>query len=90
VKLSDATTSKKKKSAKKAHGELQSGVEAGEGEGSRVVEVVDPSIPKGIPAAVVAAPQATKEKGKKRDKKEAEEDEMFADSRGTGPSESIF
>ena len=51
----------------------------------RVVEVVDTSIPKA--KEVVEPVKATK--GKKRDKKDAEEDEMFADSRGTGPSTSF-
>jgi hypothetical protein len=53
-----------------------------------VVEVVDTSIPK---AKEVIQPLVKESgKGKKRDKKEAEEDEMFADSRGTGPSKYRF
>lgn len=55
-------------------------------ETSRVVEVVDTSIPKVKAAPPAVAKIAAKGKGKK-DKKEAEEDEMFADSRGTGPRE---
>lgn len=71
--------SKKKKKAKKSEGnDNASTVEA---EPTRVVEVVDTSIPK---VKEVTEPV----KGKKRDRKAAEEDEMFADSRGTGPSAS--
>jgi hypothetical protein len=55
---------------------------------ARVVEVIDDTIPK--VKQVVEPVKAVKEKGKKRDKKEAEEDEMFADSRGTGPSMSTY
>jgi hypothetical protein len=62
-------------------------------EPKRVVEeVLDPSIPR--PAAPSHVPVVTSAatgtaKGKKREKRKeaAEDDEMFADSRGTGPSE---
>lgn len=50
--------------------------------GSKVVEVVDPSLAPAIPEPVSTVKKATK-----RDRKEIEEDEMFRDSRGTGPSE---
>lgn len=69
--------SKKKKKAKKV--EEDDSVATTKAEPTRVVEVVDTSIPK---VKEVVEPV----KGKKRDKKAAEEDEMFADSRGTGPS----
>ena len=72
--------SKKKKKAKKVEGDNDAMTKP-EGEPTRVVEVVDTSIPK---VKEVIEPI----KGKKRDKKAAEEDEMFADSRGTGPSTS--
>jgi hypothetical protein len=75
---SDSTgASKKKKKAKKV--EEDSNTATTKAEPTRVVEVVDTSIPK---VKEVIEPI----KGKKRDKKAAEEDEMFADSRGTGPS----
>jgi len=51
---------------------------------SRVVEVVDPSLPK--PQTKVELPAAVTKKGKKRDRKDVEEDEAFKDSRGDGPS----
>jgi hypothetical protein len=51
---------------------------------SRVVEVVDPSLPQ--PKADDTVPAA--KKSSKRDRKETEEDELFKDSRGTGPSRS--
>jgi hypothetical protein len=70
--------SKKKKKAKKVEGDSDATTKP-EAEPTRVVEVVDTSIPK---VKEVVEPV----KGKKRDKKAAEEDEMFADSRGTGPS----
>jgi hypothetical protein len=70
--------SKKKKKAKKVEGDDNATTKP-EAEPTRVVEVVDTSIPK---VKEVIEPI----KGKKRDKKAAEEDEMFADSRGTGPS----
>jgi len=69
---------KKKKKAKKVE-EDDNVMTKPEAEPTRVVEVVDTSIPK---VKEVIEPV----KGKKRDKKAAEEDEMFADSRGTGPS----
>jgi hypothetical protein len=69
--------SKKKKKAKKV--EEADNVATTKAEPTRVVEVVDTSVPK---VKEVVEPV----KGKKRDKKAAEEDEMFADSRGTGPS----
>jgi hypothetical protein len=70
--------SKKKKTANKVE-EDDNATRQPEAEPTRVVEVVDTSIPK---VKEVIEPI----KGKKRDKKAAEEDEMFADSRGTGPS----
>jgi len=73
--------SKKKKKAKKTEGDAIKTTEPVQ-TSDRVVEVVDTSIPKA--KEVVEPVKATK--GKKRDKKDAEEDEMFADSRGTGPS----
>jgi hypothetical protein len=69
--------SKKKKKAKRVEG--SDNATTTEAEPTRVVEVVDTSVPK---VKEVVEPV----KGKKRDKKAAEEDEMFADSRGTGPS----
>jgi hypothetical protein len=72
---------KKKKKAKKVEGDDNATTKP-EAEPTRVVEVVDTSIPK---VKEVVEPI----KGKKRDKKAAEEDEMFADSRGTGPSKSL-
>jgi hypothetical protein len=71
--------SKKKKKAKKV--EEDDNATTTKAEPTRVVEVVDTSIPK---VKELVEPI----KGKKRDKKAAEEDEMFADSRGTGPSTS--
>jgi hypothetical protein len=50
---------------------------------SRVVEVVDPSLPQ---PKEKAAPAAAVKSSKKRDRKEEEEDEIFRDSRGDGPS----
>lgn len=85
AKLSDASGQLQKKKVKKAESAAVES-EPIKAEVSRVVEVVDTSIPKTIPSEVVA-PVKAKEKGKKRDKREADEDEMFADSRGTGPSE---
>lgn len=73
---------KKKKKAKKVNpaDERQAPV------ASRVVEVVDTSVPK--VKEVMPAASAVKAKGKGKKTKETEEDEMFADSRGTGPRES--
>ncbi|WVQ81981.1 hypothetical protein IAT38_004108 [Cryptococcus sp. DSM 104549] len=54
---------------------------------SKVETVVDPStIPAAIPAPPAAA-KSKKEKGKslKRDRNEVDDDEIFRDSRGTGP-----
>ena len=73
--------SKKKKKANKV--EEDDTATTTKAEPTRVVEVVDTSIPK---VREVVEPV----KGKKRDKKAAEEDEMFADSRGTGPSKSLL
>jgi len=71
--------SKKKKKAKK--GEAESTTTSTNGKpATRVVEVVDTAIPK---VKEVLEPVKTL---KKRGKKDAEEDEIFADSRGTGPS----
>jgi hypothetical protein len=70
--------SKKQKKGKKVEGDDNATTKP-EAEPTRVVEVVDTSISK---VKEVIEPV----KGKKRDKKAAEEDEMFADSRGTGPS----
>jgi len=76
-----AAASKKKKKAKKVDGNSDATTKP-QAEATRVVEVVDTSsLPK---VKEVLEPI----KGKKRDKKAAEEDEMFADSRGTGPSTS--
>ena len=72
--------SKKKKKAKKLEGDDNT-TSSTKAEPRRVVEVVDTSIPK---VKEIVEPI----KGKKRDKKAAEEEEMFADSRGTGPSTS--
>jgi len=78
-----ASASKKKKKAKKVDGNSDATTKP-QAEATRVVEVVDTSsIPK---VKEVVEPM----KGKKRDKKAAEEDEMFADSRGTGPSTSLL
>jgi len=78
-----AAASKKKKKAKKVEGDSDATTKP-EAEPTRVVEVIDTSsIPK---VKEVVEPI----KGKKRDKKAAEEDEMFADSRGTGPSTSLL
>jgi hypothetical protein len=76
---SSAPSKKKKKKANKVEG--NDSATTTKAEPARVVEVVDTSIPK---VKEVVEPI----KGKKRDKKAAEEDEMFADSRGTGPSTS--
>lgn len=75
---SSASGTSKKKKAKKVEGDTTAST-AVKPDSSRVVEVVDTSIPK-----VKEVVEPVKEK--KRDKKAAEEDEMFADSRGTGPS----
>jgi len=78
-----SASSKKKKKAKKVEGDSDAATKR-EAEPTRVVEVVDTSsLPK---VKEVVEPI----KGKKRDKKAAEEDEMFADSRGTGPSTSLL
>ena len=54
---------------------------------SRVVEVVDPSIPQ--PSKMeAAAPSVGGKKAKKRERGDVEADEAFKDSRGDGPSES--
>jgi hypothetical protein len=74
--------SKKKKKAKKTDGEAVNRTKLAQ-TSDRVVEVVDTSIPK---VKEVVEPVKATISGKKRDKKDAEEDEMFADSRGTGPS----
>ena len=80
---SESTSASKKKKKDKKVEEDDSATTKSEAEPTRVVEVVDTSIPK---VKEVIEPV----KGKKRDKKAAEEDEMFADSRGTGPSMSPF
>jgi len=74
--------SKKKKKAKKVEAESTTTSTNGK-PATRVVEVVDTAIPK---VKEVVEPVKT---SKKRGKKDAEEDEIFADSRGTGPSMSI-
>ena len=57
---------------------------------SKVETVIDPST---IPVVLPEPPATTKtkkDKGTKRDRKEDEDDEIFRDSRGTGPSESAL
>lgn len=64
--------------------------EDGQESSSKVETVVDPST---IPVVIPEPPVTTKtkkDKGTKRDRKEDEDDEIFRDSRGTGPSESAL
>ncbi|ADV22644.1 hypothetical protein I305_04393 [Cryptococcus gattii E566] len=59
--------------------------EDGQESSSKVETVVDPST---IPVVIPEPPVTTKtkkDKGTKRDRKEDEDDEIFRDSRGTGP-----
>jgi hypothetical protein len=79
--LGSSDPAKKKKKAKMVEADIGSTTIV-KPDTTRVVEVVDTSIPK---VKEVVEPAKTK----KRDKKAAEEDEMFADSRGTGPSTSM-
>ncbi|ODN78926.1 hypothetical protein L202_04449 [Cryptococcus amylolentus CBS 6039] len=78
-KVEDGEKKKKKKKVKKA-AEFKPEEEVAE---SKVETVVDPStIPVAVPEPAV---KPKKDKGKKRSAQEDEEDEMFKDSRGTGP-----
>lgn len=64
--------------------------EDGQESSSKVETVVDPST---IPIVIPEPPVTTKtkkDKGTKRDRKEDEDDEIFRDSRGTGPSKSAL
>ncbi|WVQ74802.1 hypothetical protein IAR50_004408 [Cryptococcus sp. DSM 104548] len=73
---------KKKKKKKKLNKAAESKPEE-EDEGSKVETVVDPStVPVVVPEPAI---KPKKDKGKKRAAQEDEEDEMFRDSRGTGP-----
>ena len=91
-----AEASKKKKKKKDQKDKKQSSDAAGEEKSKKKVsevttskapvEIIDPSIPK--PKVVAAAvPAGTVKKSKKRDRQEEEDDAIFRDSRGDGPSE---
>ncbi|TYJ56066.1 hypothetical protein B9479_003176 [Cryptococcus floricola] len=77
-KVEDGEKKKKKKVKKAAESKPEEEIEE-----SKVETVVDPStIPVAVPEPAV---KPKKDKGKKRSAQEDEEDEMFKDSRGTGP-----